>query len=181
MEEVYTFMRTKNTGLCKLWGKSFGKIMPHFIIRLDEMCLMSDCHGDLRVFAASDKKKQEKLLQDCRCSITAMRTGTVANTTGPTMFPFAIPGTNSVFNPIFCESCFPEQHFEFFLFQDSIFLVCGTIKSKSTGHWSNGGENSWTFSLKIGKTLHPTPHTQDKLFAANPNIKRCSGIILTLP
>jgi len=47
---------------------------------------MSDCHGDLRVFAASDKKKQETLLQDCRCSITAMRTGTVANTTGPTMF-----------------------------------------------------------------------------------------------
>ncbi|CCI00021.1 MAG: hypothetical protein PX481_20220 [Microcystis sp. M53603_WE2] len=33
------------------------------------------------------------------------------------------------------------------------------MKSKSTGHWSNGGENSWTFSLKIGKTLHPTPYT----------------------
>ena len=60
--------------------------MPHFIIRLDEMCLMSDCHGDLCVFAASDKKKQEKLLQDCRCSITVVRTGTVAGTTGPTMF-----------------------------------------------------------------------------------------------
>jgi hypothetical protein len=86
VEEVYAFMRTKNTGLCKFWGKSFGKIMPHFIIRLDEMCLMSDCHGDLCVFAASDKKKQEKLLQDCRCSITVVRTGTVAGTTGPTMF-----------------------------------------------------------------------------------------------
>ncbi|MCZ8117116.1 MULTISPECIES: hypothetical protein [Microcystis] len=33
------------------------------------------------------------------------------------------------------------------------------MKSKSTGHWSNGGENSGTFSLKIGKTLHPTPYT----------------------
>ncbi len=86
VDEVYDLMRTKNTGLCKLSGKSFGEIMPHFIINLDEMCLMSDCHGDLRVFAASEKKKQEKLLQDCHCSITVVRTGTVAGTTGPTMF-----------------------------------------------------------------------------------------------
>ncbi len=64
----------------------FGEIMPHFIIGLDEMCLMSDCHGNLRVFAASDKKKQEKLFQDCHCSITVVRMGTVAGTTGPTMF-----------------------------------------------------------------------------------------------
>ena len=86
VDEVDDLMRMKNTGLCKLTGKSFGEIMPHFIISLDEMCLMSDCHGDLRVFATSDEKKQEKLLQDCRCSIIVVRTGTVAGTTGPTMF-----------------------------------------------------------------------------------------------
>ena len=85
VEEVYDLMRSKNTELCKIFGKSFGKIMPHFIIGLDEMCLMSYCHGNLRVFAASDKKKQEKLLQDCCCSIAAVRTGTVAGTTSPTM------------------------------------------------------------------------------------------------
>ena len=62
MEEVYDLIRSKNTELCKFSGKSFGEIMPHFIISLDEMCLMSYCHGNLRVFAASDKKKQEKLL-----------------------------------------------------------------------------------------------------------------------
>ena len=83
---MYDLMRTKNTGLCKLSGKSFGGLMPHFIIGLDEMCLMSDCHGNLRVFAASDKKKQEKLLQDSRCSITVVCTGNVAGTTSPTMF-----------------------------------------------------------------------------------------------
>ncbi|WP_287741621.1 hypothetical protein [Microcystis sp. M169S2] len=33
------------------------------------------------------------------------------------------------------------------------------MKSKSTGPWSDWGENSGTFSLKMGKTLHPTPHT----------------------
>ncbi len=86
VDEVDDLMRMKNTGLCKLTGKSFGEIMPHFFISLDEMCLMSDCHGDLRVFATSDEKKQEKLLQDCRCSIIVVRTGTVAGTTGPTMF-----------------------------------------------------------------------------------------------
>ncbi len=50
------------------------------------MCLMSDCHGDLRVFAAANKKKQEKLLQDCRCSITVVRTGTASGITEPTVF-----------------------------------------------------------------------------------------------
>jgi hypothetical protein len=86
VQEVYNLMQTKNTGLCKLLGKSFGEIMPHFIIGLDERCLMSDCHSDLRVFAAADKKKQEKLLQDCQCSITGVRTGTVVSTTRPTTF-----------------------------------------------------------------------------------------------
>ena len=86
LQEVFDFTRTKNTRLCKLLGKSFVEIMPHFIIGLDEMCLMSDCHCDLCVFAAYDKKKQEKLLQDCRCSITVMHAGTVAGTTCPIMF-----------------------------------------------------------------------------------------------
>ncbi len=27
--------------------------------------------------------------------------------------------------------------------------------------------------LKIGKTLHPTPYTHEKLFAANPNYDDC--------
>jgi hypothetical protein len=86
VDKVYDFMRTKNTGLCKLSGKSFGEVMPNFIVGLDKMCLMSNCHGDLRVFAVADKKKQEKLLQDCRCSITVVRTGTASGITGPTIF-----------------------------------------------------------------------------------------------
>ena len=79
-------MRTKNTGLGKLSGKSFGEVMPNFIIGLEEMCLMSDCHSNLRVFAAADKKKEEKLLTDCRCSITVVHTGTASGITGPTIF-----------------------------------------------------------------------------------------------
>ncbi len=86
VDEVYDFMRTKNIGLCKLSGKLFGEVMPNFIVGLDKMCLMSNCHGNLQVFAAADKKKQEKLLQDCRCSITVMHTGTASGITGPTIF-----------------------------------------------------------------------------------------------
>jgi hypothetical protein len=86
VDEVYDFMRTKNTGLCKLSGKTFGEVMPNFMVGLYEMCLMSDCHGNLQVFAADDKKKQDKLLQDCCCSITFMRTETASVFTGPTIF-----------------------------------------------------------------------------------------------
>jgi hypothetical protein len=34
VDEVYDLQRTKNTGLCKLSGKSFGEVMPNFIIGL---------------------------------------------------------------------------------------------------------------------------------------------------
>jgi hypothetical protein len=46
VDKVCDFMRTKKTGLCKLSGKSFGEVMPNFIGGLNEMCLMSDCHGN---------------------------------------------------------------------------------------------------------------------------------------
>ena len=77
--------------------------MPHFLIGLDEMCLMSDSHGDLRVVASADKKKQEKLLQDSRCSITVVRTGTVAGTTtSPTMFLLKEAKCRKHFNDDYC-------------------------------------------------------------------------------
>lgn len=60
VNEVYEFLRKNNTGLCRLTGKTFGEVMPDFLLGLDEMCLMSDAHGDLRVVASADKKKQEK-------------------------------------------------------------------------------------------------------------------------
>jgi hypothetical protein len=86
VDEEYNLLRTSNTGLCKRSGKSFGEVVGHFIAGLNEMCLMSDAHGDLRVFGSADKKKHEKLLQDSRVSITVVRTGTVAGNTGPTIF-----------------------------------------------------------------------------------------------
>jgi hypothetical protein len=39
VDEEYDLLRTSNTGLCKRSGKSFGEVMGHFIVGLDEMCL----------------------------------------------------------------------------------------------------------------------------------------------
>jgi hypothetical protein len=87
VDEEYNLLCASNTGLCKRSGKTFGEVMGHFIVGLNEMCLMSDGHGVLRVFGSADKKKHEKLLQDSRVFITVVRTGTVAGDTGPTIFP----------------------------------------------------------------------------------------------
>ena len=87
VEEQYKFLRETNIGICKKSGKTFGEVMAHFIIGLDEMCIMSDAHGNLKVIGAFDRQKHEKGgLQDTRCSITIVRTGTCAGTTGPTIF-----------------------------------------------------------------------------------------------
>ena len=47
VDEVYKYLWTNNIGLCQKSGKTFGEVMPEFLIGLDEMCLMSDAYGDL--------------------------------------------------------------------------------------------------------------------------------------
>jgi hypothetical protein len=59
VDEVYEYLRRKNTRQCQLTSKMFGEVMPHFLIGLDKMCLMSEAHGNLRVFASADKKTGE--------------------------------------------------------------------------------------------------------------------------
>ena len=49
------------------------------------MCTMSDARGALRVIGSAEKD-HDKLLQDCRQSVTIVHTGTTARTTGPTIF-----------------------------------------------------------------------------------------------
>ena len=60
--------------------------MSHFIAGLDEMCIASDFHGNAHIIGSADKKKHEKICQDSCISITIVCTGTVAGTTGPTIF-----------------------------------------------------------------------------------------------
>ena len=79
-------MRLMNTGLCKKSGKTFGEVMGHFITGLHEMCILSDHYGSSSIIGSADKKKHEKVLQETCASITIVCTGTVAGTTGPTIF-----------------------------------------------------------------------------------------------
>lgn len=83
---VYNQLRTRNTGRCKLIGKSFGKVMGHFIIGGDEACFMANAHGGVRSIASKEVKRQEKNFDDSRCSITAYRIGTFMGDQGPTDF-----------------------------------------------------------------------------------------------
>jgi hypothetical protein len=111
VDEEYNLLRTSNTGLCKQSGKTFGEVIGHFIVGLNEMCLMSDVHGDLRLFGSADKKKHEKLLQDLCMSITVVRMGTVAGDTGPTIF--LLKGTKKrVFSPTFFTEAWHGQWFD---------------------------------------------------------------------
>ncbi len=38
VDEVYEYSRRENTGLYQLAGKTFGGVMPDFLIGLDKMC-----------------------------------------------------------------------------------------------------------------------------------------------
>lgn len=60
------FLRKNNTGTCPVTGKTFGELIDHFVIGLDEMCIMANHDGSVSILAAADVKKQEKILQD-RC------------------------------------------------------------------------------------------------------------------
>ena len=86
IDNCFNSMREKNVGRCNKSQRTFGEVMHHFVVGLDEMCLMSDAHGNLRIIGAAEKKKHEKLLQDLRVSITVVHTGTTGGTTGPTIF-----------------------------------------------------------------------------------------------
>ena len=38
--------------------------MQHFVLGLDEACIMADAGGNIKIIGASDKKKHEKILAD---------------------------------------------------------------------------------------------------------------------
>ncbi len=58
VDEVYEHLRSVNTRLCQSTGKTFGEVMPDFLIGFDKMCLMSDTNGDLCVFFNADKRSK---------------------------------------------------------------------------------------------------------------------------
>ena len=57
VDGMYDMLRNENTGLCNNICKTFGDVLPHFIIGLDEACLMTDANGHCRIYGYATKKK----------------------------------------------------------------------------------------------------------------------------
>ena len=82
-------LRAKNTGLCKKSGLPFEEVMEHFLIGLDEACLIADADGNIKILGEFGRRKHEKKVSDCRASSTLVRTGVFSGTNGPTCFLMA--------------------------------------------------------------------------------------------
>lgn len=79
-------LREKNTGVCRVTGKTFGELIHHFIIGGDETCFLANGDGDLCVIGDAKKRRHDKKIADSRASITMYRTGSVYGNNGPTGF-----------------------------------------------------------------------------------------------
>jgi hypothetical protein len=79
-------LRDRNTGVCRVTGKTFGEVIHNYIVGGDETCFQASDIGGALVVASHDNKKAEKKSQDSRDSITLYRTGSPSGNTGPTAF-----------------------------------------------------------------------------------------------
>ena len=65
-----TFLCGHKNGVCLNTSLSFGDLIDHYIIGIDETCLMTDASGDLEIFVQVWRKKHEKRVADFRDSTT---------------------------------------------------------------------------------------------------------------
>ncbi len=63
-EKAICFIRTKNTRVCNKTGMSFGELIDHFILGGNEINLIADADGELRIVGEKGKKKHEKKVSD---------------------------------------------------------------------------------------------------------------------
>ena len=56
VDETYNTLRYENNGVCKNIGKTFGEVVPHFIIGIYQACLMADATGYCHIYVSATKK-----------------------------------------------------------------------------------------------------------------------------
>ena len=66
-------------------AEEFDTVKEHFFCNMDESSLMAS-DGSVKVIGAASKSKTEKIMEDCRASITVLRTGAAGGFTGPWIF-----------------------------------------------------------------------------------------------
>jgi hypothetical protein len=84
IEGAFDLLRKLNTGVTPD-GKTFGEVMPHFVIGGDETGLQAS-KGDVSIIGDKAKPKHELCTSDSRLSITMYRSGSAAGANGPTGF-----------------------------------------------------------------------------------------------
>ncbi|KAI2498520.1 hypothetical protein MHU86_15980 [Fragilaria crotonensis] len=66
-------------------AEDFNDIKEHFFLNMDESSLLAS-DGTVRVVGSATKSKTEKIMDDCRASITVLRTGAAGGFSGPWIF-----------------------------------------------------------------------------------------------
>ena len=72
-------------GWQNLNSEEYKKVADFFTVNLDESCMMAS-DGTVKVIGNANKRKQEKNSDDCRDSITVVRTGSAAGIGGPRLY-----------------------------------------------------------------------------------------------
>ena len=65
--------------------EEFELVKEHFFCNMDESSLLGS-DGTVKVIGAACKSKTEKIMSDCRASITVLRTGAAGGSSGPWIF-----------------------------------------------------------------------------------------------
>ena len=84
VDAAYAMMRERNTGLTPD-GRSFGEVMPYFVVGGDETCFLASS-GEVKIIGDKEKPKHEVNTAGSRTSITVYRSGSAAGEDGPTGF-----------------------------------------------------------------------------------------------
>ena len=78
-------------------GKTFGELIDHFIVGVDESCLMADSSGKAIVGEVGQRKYEKKGV-DYHGSFSMLHTGSMAGSNGPTLFLIQGKRKNGVFS-----------------------------------------------------------------------------------
>ena len=66
-------------------AEDFNDVKEHFFLNMDESSLLAS-DGTIKVVGSVTKSKTEKIMEDCRASITVLRTGAAGGFSGPWIF-----------------------------------------------------------------------------------------------
>ena len=86
IDKAIAFLLERDIVICRVTGKSFGELIEHFMIGIDETCLIADYDGYMRIIGEFGKRKHENMSGYCHASAKMCCTGTAGGSNTPTVF-----------------------------------------------------------------------------------------------